>query len=106
MIGPTRNIPATEATPCFAGQQEEELRLAVPPGFRPVQLPRNASVKGSFFEYESRWGFSDGVITVNRTLVSTYDRPLCIDASRAEAARALPAIRRDVEARISLEKVE
>ncbi len=95
--------PLTEPTPCYAGQQEENLSLALPPGYHPAHLPKGRTVAGSFFRFESRWAFSDGAITVHRSLVSTLDQPLCEGARRIEAAHALKKIRRDLEERVSLD---
>lgn len=106
LIGPLRTLPADEPTPCYAGRQEEALSLVVPDGYRPVQLPKNASVKGSFFQYESKWAFEHGAVTVERAMQSRFDQPFCQGAARAEAARSIGAIRRDLDARISLEKAE
>jgi hypothetical protein len=43
LAGPTqmRNLPDTESTPCYAGQQEETLPLALPEGRRPDRLPQD-----------------------------------------------------------------
>ncbi|CAH2602316.1 conserved exported protein of unknown function [Rhodovastum atsumiense] len=107
-IGPLErhDLPALEPTPCHAGRQEEELTLMLPSGTRPARLPRDVAVDGSFFRYESHWSFTEGAVRVRRSLVSTTDQALCEGARRAEAARALPAIRRDIDARISLEKID
>ena len=108
LIGPMREqkLPVAEPTPCYAGRQEEELSLALPPGHRPSRLPKDTTVDGSFFRYESRWALVDGMVTVRRSLVSTTDQFLCQDGRRAEAAKALAAIRRDLDARIDLKTAE
>ena len=108
LIGPMRerNLPAAEPTPCYAGRQEEELSLALPPGRHPSRLPKNTTLDGSFFHYESRWAFADGTVTVRRSLMSTLDQPLCEGGRRAEAAKALAAVRRDLDARIDLKSVD
>ena len=108
LIGPMREqkLPVAEPTPCYAGRQEEELSLALPPGLRPSRLPKDTTVEGSFFHYESRWAFADGAVTVHRSLVSTLDQFLCEGGRRAEAAKALAAIRRDLDARIDLRNAE
>ena len=108
LLGPLemRNLPATEPSPCHAGRSEEELSLSLPPGFRPARLPKGAAVEGSFFRYESRYFFADGTLTVRRSLMSSFDQAFCAGPQREEAARALIAIRRDRDARISLERAE
>lgn len=107
LIGPVRErkLPATEPTPCHAGRSEETLSLTLPPGYRPARMPKNTTVSGSFFHYESRFGFADGVVTARRSLVSSFDQAFCAGAQREEAARGLAAIRRDLGARLSLERI-
>lgn len=108
LIGPMRErkLPVAEPTPCYAGRQEEELSLALPPGHRPSRLPKDATVEGSFFCHESRWALTGDTVTVRRSLVSTLDQSLCEGGRRAEAAKALAAIRRDLDARIELKSAE
>lgn len=108
LIGPVheRKLPVAEPTPCYAGRQEEDLSLAFPPGYHPSHLPKDATVAGSFFRYESRWAFADDTVTVHRSLVSTLDQFLCEGGSRAEAAKAWASIRRDLDARIDLKSAE
>ncbi len=105
LLGPIgERFPVTEPTPCYAGVQEEELRLQLPPGYRPVSLPRARTIQGTAFRYESQWSVEKNVIQVKRRFVSQIDQPLCAGPLRAEAAKALNDIQRDQEARISLEK--
>jgi len=108
LIGPVRNrrLPPSESTPCYAGEQEEELSLILPSGRRPARLPKNISVHGSFFQYDSNWSFVGNKITVHRKLVSTIAQPLCEGAQRAEAATALTMIRRDLDAEVGLEPLD
>ena len=102
-LGP-RDLPVSEPTPCYAGRQEEELVLELPPGYRPARLPRARRVEDPAFTYESRWSLEAGALRVTRRLVSRVDRPLCEGALRAAAAKALEEIRRDHDARVELEK--
>ena len=106
LIGPIsiRNLPATEPTPCYAGQQEEDLTLMLPPGYRPVRLPRPRTIEGEAFRYDSRWSLENGSLHVIRSLVSRIAQPLCEGPLRAAAAKALDEIRRDQDARVELEK--
>jgi len=92
-----RKLPVAEPTPCHAGRQEEDLSLTLPPGYHPSHLPRNTTVSGSFFRYESRWAFA---------LVSTLEQSLCEDEHRAEATKAIATIRRDLDAQIDLKNAE
>ena len=72
----------------------------------PGTAAAKSHTRGQLFRYESRWIFADDTITVRRHLVSRIDQPLCERERRAEAARALAEIRRDLEARIALNEAE
>ena len=108
LLGPLalRNLPTSEPTPCYAGEQREEVSLALPPGLRPERLPRDRKVETEAFSYRSHWSFADGAIKVERELVSRIAQPLCEGTLREAAARTLNLIRRDEEARVSLEADE
>jgi hypothetical protein len=98
-----RNLPATESTPCYAGQQEETLSLALPEGHRPDRLPRDRTITGEGFRYMSHYAFNEGAIVARRSFVSTFSGPLCQGAVRASVAKAFDEIRRDLAARFALE---
>ena len=106
LLGPLaiRNLPVTEPTPCYPGRQEEDLSLTLPPGYRPVRLPRARQVEDEAFSYDSRWSLEDGTVRVVRRLVSRIGQPLCEGPLRAAAAKALEEIRRDHAVQITLEK--
>jgi hypothetical protein len=98
-----RDLPDTESTPCYAGQQEETLSLSLPEGRRPDRLPHDREITGEGFRYVSHYAFSDGTIVAQRRFASTFTEPLCQGAVRASVARALEPIRRDLAARFALE---
>ncbi len=106
ILGPLalRNLPATEATPCYSGHQEENLSLTLPPGYHPARLPRARKIENPAFTYESRWSMEDNTLRVVRTLASHIDQPLCEGPLRAAAAKALDEIRREHDTRLELEK--
>ena len=106
LLGPLAmaTLPESEPTPCWAGRQEEELRLALPPGYHPVRLPRPRQIETVWFTYQSRWSLDDGVLRESRSLVSRVDQPLCTGPLRAAAAKALDEIRRDHAIQVELEK--
>ncbi len=106
MLGPLsiRDLPVAEPTPCYAGEQTEELSLELPPGYHPARLPRPRQVADAAFSYDSRWTFAEGTVSVRRKFVSRIDQPLCEGALRLAAAKALEEIRRDIAAQITLEK--
>ena len=106
LLGPlaTRNLPVTEPTPCYPGRQQEDLSLTLPPGYRPVRLPRARQIEDEAFSYESRWSLEEGTVRVVRRLVSRIVQPLCEGPLRVAAAKALEEIRRDHAVQITLEK--
>ena len=106
LIGPLHmgNLPVGEPTPCYAARQDEDLSLSLPPGYRPVRLPRARRVDNDAFTYESKWSLEDDTLRVTRHFVSRVDQPLCTGTLRAAAAKAFEEIRRDQNARVELEK--
>jgi hypothetical protein len=98
-----RDLPDTEPTPCYAGQQQETLSLALPEGRRPDRLPRDREIKEEGFRYVSHYAFNDGIIVVQRSFVSTFSGPLCQGAVRASVAKAFDTIRRDLAVRFALQ---
>lgn len=98
-----RELPVTEPTPCYAGQQEETLALQLPEGHTPDRLPRDRDIAGEGFHYTSHYAFDNGTIMARRRFVSTFAEPLCRGTVRASVARAFDLIRRDLEARFTLE---
>lgn len=95
-------LAASETTPCYAGKQEEELRLELPPGYRPARLPRSRRIEERDFTYESHWSFEEGVLRVVRHFVSVINQPLCTGLLRSTTARAVEEIRRDLDAQVEL----
>ena len=108
LLGPlyVRDLPASEPTPCYAGTQEEHLSLGLPPGWRPLALPRPRAIETAAFSYRSTWTLEDGTLHVRRRFSSAIDAPLCTGVLRESAASALALIRRDLDARVTLEAVE
>ena len=105
-LGPlgVRNLSRNDPTPCYAGEQHEDLALTLPPGRRPDHLPRDRRIENADFTFTSHWSFADGTLSVQRDLVSHIAQPLCEGKLREEAARALTAIRNDLDAQVSLEE--
>ena len=108
LLGPlySRDLPAAEPTPCYAGTQEEHVSLSLPPGWRPAALPRPRTIANDEFSYRSAWQLDGDTIHVRRRFASTITAPLCDGTLRQDAARALAVIRRDLEVRLTLERVE
>jgi hypothetical protein len=97
-----RNLPVTEPTPCYAGQQDETLSLQLPERRTPDRLPRDRDIAGTGFRYTSHYAFDRGAIIAQRRFVSTFDQPLCEGDVRASVAKAFDEIRRDLNVRVTL----
>jgi hypothetical protein len=105
LLGPlARGVAADDPAPCYAGRQEEDLSLELPPGVRPTRLPRDRDVGDALFMYRSRWSFQDRTLRVQRVFEARFTDPVCEGPTRSAAARALEEIRRDHDVRIELER--
>ena len=106
LLGPLSmlDLPPTEPTSCWSGEQYEELSLSLPEGYQPVRLPAPRLVAGEAFSFESRWSFSDGVLRNDRHLISHLAAPLCEGQLRTEAYAVLQQVRRDLGMRVELER--
>ncbi len=104
LVGPLNRptLPASEATPCFAGRQTEELSLELPEGRKPLRLPADRVIEIAAFRYSSHWSMQGQVVRVVREMVSRVDQPLCSGALRREVAAAMTDIRRDQRTKIVL----
>ena len=98
-----RDLPDTESTPCYAGEQEETLSLLLPEGRKPDRLPHDRDITGEGFRYTSHYAFDAGAIVAQRRFISTFSEPLCQGPLRASVARAFDEIRRDLNVRFTLE---
>jgi transglutaminase-like putative cysteine protease len=105
LLGPTNPPTLTDddPTPCYAGQQVEELSLRLPDDNKPHRLPPDRRIDNEAFTYTSHWAFEDQTVTVRRELVSRVNQPLCQGALRREVAAALREIHRDHRAQIVLD---
>jgi hypothetical protein len=97
------DVPASEPTPCFAGQQEEEVTLALPPGNHIARQPKDLKIDTDTFSYASTWTVTQASVKVYRVLQTRIAASLCTGQIRADAADALPRIRRDLNTQIWLE---
>jgi hypothetical protein len=99
-----RNLPPTEPTPCYAGQQDETLSLTLPDGYAADRLPRDRDIVGDDFRYISHYTVDGRTVTAYRSFVSTFHEPLCLGEVRTSVAKAFEVIRRDLDARFILEQ--
>jgi len=104
LIGPIdrTDIRAGEPTPCFAGQEAEEIALELPPGKNVKELPTGTEFSNDLVRYKSVWTISGRTVTVRRELTSLASVPVCIGATRLLAAKALADIRTDYNKAIAL----
>jgi transglutaminase-like putative cysteine protease len=104
LLGPLglHDLKESDPTPCYAGRQTETLSLALPEGWRATRVPRDVRIDNALLHYETRWTAAQGLISVQRELVSNAPGPLCDGDTRVQAAHALSVIRRDLDAQIGL----
>ena len=104
LLGPLglNHLKDSEPTPCHAGRQTETLSLALPEGWRVTRVPRDVQIDNALLHYETRWTVAQGLVSVQRELASNASGPLCEGDTRKQAAHALSAIRRDLDAQIGL----
>jgi transglutaminase-like putative cysteine protease len=104
LLGPLglRDLKDTEPTPCHAGRQTETLSLALPEGWRATRIPHDMRIDNALLHYETHWTVAQGQVSVQRELASNATGPLCEGDTRKQAAHALSAIRRDLDAQIGL----
>lgn len=99
-IGPIGNtkIKDTDPTPCYNGHSSEDLTLNLPANAHVASLPPDTNVRETKFQYSSHWSLSGQTVTVHREMTANLGEPLCSGDTRAKAATALAAIRKDYEA--------
>jgi hypothetical protein len=104
LLGPLglHHLKDSEPTPCHAGRQSETLSLALPEGWRVARMPQDALIDNALLHYETHWTVVQGLVSVHRELASNATGPLCEGDTRTQAAHALLAIRRDLDAQILL----
>jgi hypothetical protein len=94
LMGPlfTRNLPASEPTPCWSGTAVEELSVEPPPGRHFVRLPADVNVHTDNLTFSAHWSQADRVVSVRREFASHIDQALCSGAVRQATAEALSKI--------------
>jgi hypothetical protein len=104
LLGPlgVRNLKDSEPTPCHAGRQSETLSLELPEGWRPARLPHDVLIDNTLLHYETHWTVTPRQVAVRRELESRVAGAVCEDDTRKQTAKALAAIRRDLDSQIGL----
>ena len=64
------------------------------------------SLKGEAWSFEARWSLEGSTLRVARRLTSRVEQPLCEGPLRAATAKLLEEVRRDIDTRIELERVD
>jgi Domain of Unknown Function with PDB structure (DUF3857)/Transglutaminase-like superfamily len=95
-------LEKTEPTPCFSGQQVEELSLTLPPGRDIRFLPPGDTVENPYLRYHSAWNRDGQVVTVRREITVKLPVAVCRDEIRAKLADAIAEIRGDYRSAIAL----
>ena len=106
LLGPLglRNLKDSEATPCHAGRQSETLSLALPMGWQVARLPRDVEIDNALLHYETHWTTAQHLVSVQRSVTSRVGSSLCEGETRREIAKALSAIRKDLDVEIGLRR--
>jgi transglutaminase-like putative cysteine protease len=104
LAGPmfNRNLPVTEATPCWSGNAVEELSIEPPPGKHFAKLPPDTDVTTDNLSFTARWKQTERVVSVHREFKSKMNHALCTDELRATTAAALAKIAAAYPLQISL----
>ncbi len=87
---------------CYAGREVEAIHLQLPPGAAVGDLPRDVRAAGGAAEYRADYSAAAGAITVRREFVLATLHPLCTDAEYDAIRPVLRAMRRDLDAQLSL----
>ena len=105
LLGPIDFIDrrgGTEPTPCFGGNEVEEISLELPSGKHVRELPKGVEIDNAVLHYKSEWSVSGQTVKLRREMTSRPNEPVCIGEERQTAAKALDAIRGDYNKGISL----
>ncbi len=95
LLGPLGNINVKDGdpTPCFSGHAVEDITLDPPDGRHFLSPPPDASIKTANLSFVARWSLTGQTIAVHREVMARFETALCSGATRADAAKALSAIR-------------
>jgi hypothetical protein len=77
------NVKRSEPTPCFSGNQIEELSLTLPPGRDITSLPGGTTVENRYLSYHSDWSQLDQTVTVRREIMVRVPVAVCRDELRS-----------------------
>ena len=105
LLGPIDFIDrrgGTEPTPCFGGNEVEEISLELPSGKHVREIPKGVEIDNAVLHYKSEWSVSGQTVKLRREMTSRPNEPVCIGEERQTAAKALDAIRGDYNKGISL----
>lgn len=89
--------------PCYSGQASEELSLEAPPGKRLASVPPDVHVETANIRFDAHWTLNKQALSVHRSFVSTFDRPLCTAAIRVANADALKKIADSYDVQVSFD---
>jgi hypothetical protein len=96
-LGPLGNPALTDSdeTPCYSGQQTEELSFELANGISFGTPPADVHIQTDTLRYDAKWSVSGNTATLHREFVSQVTTPTCSGAVRRDVAEALAKIRSD-----------
>jgi TPR repeat protein/transglutaminase-like putative cysteine protease len=95
LLGPLEfhDVVGHEPTPCYSGQEIEEVSLELPEGKTLRALPQATEIKNDILSYTAQWSVAGRTVTLRREFTAKVAEAVCIGEVRAKAARALNEIR-------------
>lgn len=104
LMGPLfdRNVPSSEATPCYSGHAVEDLSVEAPPGKRFAKVPHDQTVQSDHIVFTARWSQFGRLMNVRREFRSTIGEPLCQEHVRESVARVLAQVAESFPTQLAL----
>lgn len=106
LMGPLddRNIADSEPTPCYSGNEREDITLEPPPGHRFLLLPDDTSIRTSSITFTQHWSRDGDSVVLHREFESRIGTSLCSGDLRKEAASALAKVRESYTYGVAISK--
>jgi transglutaminase-like putative cysteine protease len=107
-MGPLNNttITAGDETPCYSGQQTEDIDFQFANGDRLAAMPTDTHIKTGNIAYDTKWTVSGDTVSLHRTFTARLNEPTCSGKLREETALALEKIRNDYAQQARIEHPE
>lgn len=98
LVDPQGQFP----TPCFSGNQVQEISIELPQGKRLRELPKGIELKNKHASYRSTWSQSGKTVTVRREFKADVKESVCVGEVRRVAGKMLDDIRGDYYSSLAL----